>query len=1081
MKADPQTVAIGAAGALVTIAVGALAGSRIGPAAGALAALAGLAGTAAATVLQERQARDSARAERKQELLQMFALPRPLSSEEDDESSPGERHSLSVARFLRAEEEVVPFRARPELGELLAWCGAGARVGVRLLTGEGGAGKTRLVLELCGQLAAKGWQPLWVRQGTEAHAAEAVRELGPCVLVVDYAETRDGLGVMLGEVAAITSALDVRVVLLSRRVGEWWQRLISSSADRVARLLEEPPVTLREITIDGGPSALFDEALTAFANKLQVARPGTPLMLTDAEPTVLEVHAAALLAILDHAEESDITKPRSAADILDGLLAHEGRFWAQTVSARGLDLDVSVQRLAVAVGCLIGADSETAAAELMRRVPDLAGSAERRGRVSRWLHDLYPSAQGADTHELGEWLGPLRPDRLAEQLVTGELARRPELIPPLFSGLDQGRAMRALTVLARAAYTQPAATDQMHRALEADPGRLIYPALTVATNTNPVIASLTRGLLGSNVIPASELASVAAAIPYPSAALAEVGEDVSVALAAAAGTADERARWIGLYSTRLSGLRRSEEALTAVEDAVMLYRWLTAAHREAFLPRLALSLNNKANRLWAVGQAEEALTASEEAVATYRDLAEARPDLYRAEYVRSLSGQANLLWGLGQREDALAASRQVVASYRELATARPAEFRPALGEALSSQTNMLVGVGHRDEALAAAEEAVTIWRELATARPDAFRPALAGALNNLANMLSGVGQGEKALAATRETVDVYRQLAAARPDAFRPALAGALNNLSNQLSRMGRHAEALIAADEALDIRRELAATAPDAVMPDLAESLNTRAGRLWDLNRPEEALAARGEAIARYRELAAAWPEAFQPFLAQSLSNQASMLGLGRTDEALTAVQEAVALYRDLAAVQPGAFEADLAAALSNEATAIWSLGRREEALARTEEAVTSYRELATTWPDAFQPDLARALDSLSYRLLTLGRQEKARLAAEEALTIRSELAATEPDAFQPALAESLARHADALWGLGQHQEALAAVTEAVALYWALAATEPDAFRLTLARTLTDQAQILGLSGRNEEAAVIQAEVLRMTDLGRS
>jgi len=39
--------------------------------------------------------------------------------------SPGERPSLSVARYLRAEEQVVPFRVRPELDELLAWCGTG--------------------------------------------------------------------------------------------------------------------------------------------------------------------------------------------------------------------------------------------------------------------------------------------------------------------------------------------------------------------------------------------------------------------------------------------------------------------------------------------------------------------------------------------------------------------------------------------------------------------------------------------------------------------------------------------------------------------------------------------------------------------------------------------------------------------------------------------------------------------------------------------------------------------------------------------------------------------------------------------
>ena len=103
---------------------------------------------------------------------------------------------------------------------------------------------------------------------------------------------------------------------------------------------------------------------------------------------------------------------------------------------------MSVLRLAVAVGCLIGAENETAAGVLLSRVPDL-DSAERRGRVARWLHDLYPDVR-EDASREREWLGPLRPDRLAEQLVAGELARRPELIAPLFTGLSEARAARAL-------------------------------------------------------------------------------------------------------------------------------------------------------------------------------------------------------------------------------------------------------------------------------------------------------------------------------------------------------------------------------------------------------------------------------------------------------------------------------------------------------------------------------------------------------------------------------------------------------------------------------------------------------------
>ena len=80
--------------------------------------------------------------------------------------------------------------------------------------------------------------------------------------------------------------------------------------------------------------------------------------------------------------------------------------------------------------------------------------------MARWLHDLYPAAHESDAQE-PEWLGPLRPDRLAEQLITGELSQRPELIAPLFTGLDEVRGARALTVLARAAMTQEQAVSML--------------------------------------------------------------------------------------------------------------------------------------------------------------------------------------------------------------------------------------------------------------------------------------------------------------------------------------------------------------------------------------------------------------------------------------------------------------------------------------------------------------------------------------------------------------------------------------------------------------------------------------------
>ncbi|GAA5068795.1 ABC-type hemin transport system substrate-binding protein [Thermocatellispora tengchongensis] len=64
------------------------------------------------------------------------------------------------------------------------------------------------------------------------------------LLVVDYAETRTGLAALLQQVAADTGRR-VRVLLLARSAGEWWQRLGGESA---AQDLAEGP-------LPGGPRA----------------------------------------------------------------------------------------------------------------------------------------------------------------------------------------------------------------------------------------------------------------------------------------------------------------------------------------------------------------------------------------------------------------------------------------------------------------------------------------------------------------------------------------------------------------------------------------------------------------------------------------------------------------------------------------------------------------------------------------------------------------------------------------------------------------------------------------------------------
>jgi hypothetical protein len=339
--------------------------------------------------------------------------------------------------------------------------------------------------------------------------------------------------------------------------------------------------------------------------------------------------------------------------VLDRLLGHESRYWQDSLAARGgavLDPDVTDQ--AVTAGCLIGAADQDAAMRLLAVIEDL-GDGLLRGKAARWLHDLYPAPAGG-----GEWIGPLQPDLLTERLAVTVLARHPRLIPALFAGLDPGRARRALTILARAGLTQPAALDQAREALAADPAALLIPAVAVTTETNPALAAAITDAAAA--LDTAALIRLAEAIPYPTVALAgmyaAVTRQITDALPPGASPA-QRARWLGALGTALSQLGRPADALPVTEEAVAIRRELAAASPDRYRPDLASALSNLGVLFSELGRPADALPVTEEAAATYRELAAASPDRYRPDLARTLTILAEILASLGRLDEAEAISR----------------------------------------------------------------------------------------------------------------------------------------------------------------------------------------------------------------------------------------------------------------------------------------------------------------------------------------------------------------------------------------------------------------------------------------
>ncbi len=979
--------------------------------------------------------------------------------------------------LLRAEYGVVPFQHGREglLEDLRHWLAADDPAAVRLYTGAGGMGKTRLFIRLCETLRGTDWHAgfLTSQEGRLSPSAldHLLEDWRWLFIVVDYAETRrDSLLELLRQAARVGNRRRVRIALIARDAADWWTELASADADVQALLLGSPdPIPVPSLAEDvRSRTNVFNASVTAFAGKLDKSQEG--LRPPDLEKpdfaSVLVIQMAALAAL-------DGERLDDASALLDYVLDHERRYWNKGAASVGLprELNPAVSQAAALATLAGGAETREGARKLIARGPLLEDQPKATvNAIAGLLHDLYPATDKT-------WLETIRPDLLGEHLVARETAADSAVLDSFLDGADAWQAHNGLTVLTRLAQRDPAQAGWLDRALSNRLDRLAEIALIVAIESGDPIGRVLADVLARDADP--ELAAkLIRLLPERTVALRETKlEVIRLHLDGLHATPEpvplQTKRDIAGYASNLaaalSALGHREDALEAAEESERAFRSLAKDHPEEMRPHHAMSLNNLASFLSGLGRREAALERAEEAVAIRRDLASARPDAFRPDLAMSLNNLANFLGGLGRREEALARAEEAVAIRRDLASARPDAFRPDLAMSLITLANFLSGLGRREEALARAEEAVAIYRDLASARPDAFRPDLAMSLNNLATLLGDLGRREEALARAEEAVAVYRDLASARPDAFRPDLATSLITLANFLSNLGRREEALARAEEAVAVYRDLAAARPDAFLPDLAMSLNNLATFLGDLGRREEALERVEEAVAIRRDLAAARPDAFRPDLAGSLNNLATFLSnLGRREEALARAEEAVAIDRDLASARPDAFRPDLAMSLNNLAMFLSGLGRREEALERAEEAVALYRDLASARPDAFRPDLAMSLNNLATFLSNLGRREEALARAEEAVAIRRALAAARPDAFLPDLAVSLGALHQVLRGLERPDDALAAIREAVEIMSGLFLANPRAFAHWMGMMARDYGERCGEAGVEPDAGLL-------------
>ena len=443
-----------------------------------------------------------------------------------------ERLRRGATHFLvAAEYGVVPFHGRSkELKELLDWCAGDPGLELWVLLGAGGTGKTRLAAELCRVVRTRGALAGFLAPGADTDAIAALGEVvAPLLVVVDEAHAHvDRIATLLTTLADVPSHAPLRVLLLARQAGEWWDtslpRRLGGNPDAE---LASGTATMRELgPVDSSVAAreqAFDGAGAAFAGRMNLPAEELPLpdLRQDVFEQILFVHLAVLSAL--EGDRNALQGGVVRDDLLRSALQREARYWADTASS--LQLEAVPLERAVALATLTVADSEDQAASALAAVPDFEdASQERRRGIARWLRDLYPlPATEAPPAGVSEplWFRPLTPVPLGEALIAHALETAPALPTRLLAVATASQAGRALAVLNQASRAHSSVKKALRRATSDHLATQWSAALEVAQETGDPIGRLLAEALDTQPQPRLA-AQIEAALPEETVALREL-------------------------------------------------------------------------------------------------------------------------------------------------------------------------------------------------------------------------------------------------------------------------------------------------------------------------------------------------------------------------------------------------------------------------------------------------------------------------------------------------------------------------------------------------------------------------------
>lgn len=244
---------------------------------------------------------------------------------------------------------------------------------------------------------------------------------------------------------------------------------------------------------------------------------------------------------------------------------------------------------------------------------------------------------------------------------------------------------------------------------------------------------------------------------------------------------------------------------------------------------------------------------------------------YLPNVAMTLNNLGNLQWGMNNLEPASASYNKALEIYRSLAETTSKTYTPYVATTLNNLGVLQNEMTDQVSASESLNEALEIRRVLAVDNPQTYLADVAMTLNNLGVLQIDMTDQVSASASYNEALEIRRVLADYNPQMYLPYLATTLNNLGVLQRRMTDSVSASVSYNEALEIRRVLADRNPQKYLPDVALTLNNLGVLQNIMNDKDSACTSFNEALDIYRTLAKTNPQTYLPDLAMTTGNLAN------------------------------------------------------------------------------------------------------------------------------------------------------------------------------------------------------------------